>query len=128
MKPEELQRAKELCEKATSGPWLPGLDGRKWVLISHASNADVALNYKNDAAFVAESRELMPKLVDALEEKAQCVSKAWYDKARERAIVAEYALVLSISDFSGERPTEVAMKSIQGWLDRARKELAEVAQ
>lgn len=68
MTPEELKRAEELCEKATPGPWLPSVDGKKWVQISHASNLEVALNYKNDAAFVAESRELMPKLIAVVEQ------------------------------------------------------------
>jgi hypothetical protein len=73
MTPEELQRVEELCKDATDAPWFitrDEEDGQKLrVRSKFSSGLDVAVivpwmtHDEPNAAFIAESRELLPKLL-----------------------------------------------------------------
>lgn len=73
---ELIKRARELCEKATPGPWAektnrhPQCNGDPWGWISGASGNITwsGSNGKINAAFIAASRTLVPQLCDALQD------------------------------------------------------------
>lgn len=72
---ELIQQARELCEKATPGPWQlftnchPECNGEPWGWIGGASGRITWSGYsgQSNAAFIAASRTLVPQLCDALE-------------------------------------------------------------
>ena len=71
-----IKQARELAERATPGPWTKegktpcGIDSEttskesSWVV---APDDDYQTPTLNDAAFIAEARTLVPRLLDALE-------------------------------------------------------------
>jgi len=77
MTPEELQRARELCDTATRGPWycrgashddFAPRSRVSWVASENDNVAIVPVGIKtHDAKFIAESRTLIPKLLDEID-------------------------------------------------------------
>ena len=63
-----ITEARELCEKATPGPWEAtfGMDCRAFIKTPN-EDSDFKLYNHADAAFIARSRTLIPELVEALE-------------------------------------------------------------
>lgn len=64
-----ITEARELCEKATPGPWM-GLRAAYEDCLLIKCDKDEYLMSQHDVAFIARSRTLIPELCDALE-KAQ---------------------------------------------------------
>lgn len=70
---ETVAKARELAEKAASGPWEFHLSstGISWLIDSPDENGALAAvrrrEWRNDAAFIAASRELVPQLCDIIE-------------------------------------------------------------
>lgn len=96
MKPEHIKYFRELCEKATPGPWKPLLNSKGLTGI-HAEDCQIyhALfdpqclkethnRQKSDAKFIAESRTAIPKLLDEIE-----VLTADVDGLEEKIIATE---------------------------------------
>lgn len=89
MTPEELKRAKEICEKATPGPWgltrgykdrlivNMGVDGNPnsgVVTICSVNEFDGDEGYTN-GLFIAESRDLLPKALAEIEKLQSDINK-----------------------------------------------------
>ncbi len=76
MTKEELARAKEICEKATAGPWRTLQIARGWkfdILSDHSKFHITGIDPLDpsgevNANFIAESRTLLPKAIAEIEE------------------------------------------------------------
>lgn len=81
---ELIQQARELCEKATPGPWkaktnsYPQCNGEPWGWIGGVSGHITWSGNSGqvNAAFIAASRTLVPQLCDALEAMTARAEKA----------------------------------------------------
>jgi hypothetical protein len=80
-----ITEARELCEKATPGPWEAtfGMDCRAFIKTPN-EDSDFKLYNHADAAFIARSRTLIPELCDALE-KAEAENKQLIREVSELA-------------------------------------------
>jgi len=81
----DIAKDKELCEKATPGPW--GLDGIDRVIsptLESGSDAIADCYYLNDDDFIAESREALPHYIDRTE-KAEARVRELEEALREIA-------------------------------------------
>lgn len=75
--PEYLAELKELCEKATLGPWSYGLemialqpsDGDFKVIAKRPAHPTNDKNWNNDSEFIAAAREALPRLIEEVESK-----------------------------------------------------------
>lgn len=94
MKLEEfIKQARELCDKATGGPWVkswwevetlnPDITGRPIsegrggaeICCFESTNKDVRENDDNNIKFIAESRQLVPKLLKIIEMQNEAINK-----------------------------------------------------
>ena len=84
MTKEEIQSAKSLCEKATEGPWgvhVPEAEVPRICNLILGEELDCTLAYMADeaegenAAFLAASRTLLPKALNALEAAYQEIER-----------------------------------------------------
>ena len=66
MTPAELQRLRELCERATPGPW-EVFYGHTWVLSTSTEDSVCSSVRDRDAAFIAAARETVPALIAEVE-------------------------------------------------------------
>lgn len=90
-----ITEARELCEKATPGPWM-GLRAAYEDCLLIKCDKDEYLMSQHDVAFIARSRTLIPELCDALE-------KAQAEIGRQKA----YVQIAEINN-------EVLRKAIEG--------------
>lgn len=73
MTPAELARAKEICEKATQGPWKILYDGRlvDGVYAGETRIVETDSGFypprDSEAEFIAEARTLLPKAIAEIE-------------------------------------------------------------
>lgn len=100
---ELIQQARELCEKATPGPWeaktnsYPQCNGEPWGWIRGVSGHITwsGNSGQANAAFIAASRTLVPQLCDALEamtaraEKAEAKNR-WIPVSEKLPEASEY--------------------------------------
>jgi hypothetical protein len=124
MTPEEIAKAKVLCEAATPGPWEDqstciAQDVAPWATVVGLEDRgapymryDELVIAPQDAAFIAEARTLLPKALEALEIARDAslaksgALKAYIDEnARLRAALEWYADMLPDHDF-GKRARE----------------------
>lgn len=75
MTPDDVKRARALCERATSGPWTVRLETNVWsdgdtgVVVANCSGStSSAHHWAGNASFIASARTLLPAALDALEE------------------------------------------------------------
>lgn len=67
MTPDELQRLKDLCERATAGPWLASA-GFSVIQTNHVTRDVWTIPMTHDdIAFIAASREALPNLLAFVE-------------------------------------------------------------
>lgn len=79
---ELLKKARELCEKATPGPWNNGMamfgdsgDYSTLGLPTHKLMPDMFL--LNDAVFIEHSRALIPQLCDRIEKLEESLNRIY---------------------------------------------------
>ena len=68
---DELKEIKELCDKATSGPWISFIEGRNHTSgcnFIRTSDEDIELTGAtgNDQDFIASCRQDIPRLIDEI--------------------------------------------------------------
>jgi len=91
MTSDEILKARELCERATPGPWA----GLRFVFTTRTTtDATIAENAATghgpsdrqglrDAAFIAASRTLVPRLLDAIDEANRALEESLCPACRE---------------------------------------------
>jgi hypothetical protein len=125
MDSKERQRLRELCDKATPGPWerevsqgrvgIPSgwevyrEDKGVWTDIAHTLCAGDACKCFEDASFIASARSAMPELLDALDEA---------EKERDAALHA--VKLLQRGDSDGQEYAHVTL--LRAELDEMKKE------
>lgn len=90
-----ITEARELCERATSGPWKV-VDGKSFGVQSENKNIASCFKRENEI-FIARSRTLIPELCDALENTEKQLQEqfdktgAWLEEYNEMKIALENA-------------------------------------
>ncbi len=74
-----IERIKALCEKATGGPWVVGIGGGRYGVMTDEKEADLICDYPRwmDADFIAHARQLIPLMLRVIESHDHFLASGW---------------------------------------------------
>ena len=86
---QEIDEIRELCDKAMPGPWIRRNKQILWPL-SCGDMLRLGGGFEpNEAEFIAKSRDIVPKLLDALEESEAALERSESSHALKNARIAD---------------------------------------
>lgn len=136
MTPDELKRLRELCEKATAGPWKSDYCGDVWTIsgeVPHVNDGGMELFQgigtttrgpdNGNAAFIAAARTAVPALLDEVErleeENAMLRGKIPEHLAPTKILAMKQNLKIAVEALNGltARHVWITEPTLRNWKD-----------